>query len=456
MTIYNSLINIVGQDFVSDQKEELYIYSRDSGTERPRQVDYVVLPKTVEEVQQVLKLANEKKLPITPMGGGFTLNGLSLPTKGGIVLDMKRMDQILEINEHSRYALIEAGVTQGALLSYLTRHHPHLQHSQPDAPPIATIAGNIVIHGHGHLSVAHGANSEMVNGLEVVLPTGEVCNLGSGALTPFWFTRDPLPDLLGLFLGWNGATGIVTKVSLQLFPKPTYRDLLTFSSNDYDLLPDFISDLIHLNILENLFIMSQEWSPWTRDILYTPIISAQDKDEFELKKRLLKDLLGKYNGKVTLIEGKNDQRMRESRLPVPPFNIAAQADIKKGGGFQYTGGILPIEKIPEASVKAKEIAYKYGQHYILGHQLLKAGHGVMFGITWCLNRADQEDLDTVRKAMEDSNRLILDLGGVLWKAEQSTQQLMMEKMDPVTLNLMKTMKRTLDPNNIMNPGNWCD
>lgn len=456
MTIYKSLINIVGQDFVSDQTEEQYVYSRDSGTEKPRKVDFVVMPKTVKEVQQIVTLANEEKVPITPMGGGFTLNGLTIPAKGGIVLDMKRMDRILEVNEVSRYALIEAGVTQGALQSYLTKHHSHLQHSQPDAPPIATIAGNIVIHGHGHLSVAHGANSEMVNSLEVVLPTGDVCNLGSGSITPYWFTRDPLPDLLGLFLGWNGATGIVTKISLQLFPKPRYRDLLTISSNDYDLLPDFISDLTHLNILENLFIMSQEWSPWTRGILYTPIVAAQDKDEFEIKKRLIKELLGKYNSKITLVEGENDERMREARLPVPPFNISAQADIKKGGGFQYTGGILPIEKIPEASIKAKEIAHKYDQYYILGHQLLKAGHGVMFGITWCFNRADEQDLAKARKAMEESNRLILDLDGVLWKAEHSAQKLMMEKMDPITLNLMKTIKKTLDPNNIMNPGNWCD
>ncbi len=135
MEIYRLLVNIVGEQYVSNHPEENFIYSRDSGAQIPRSVDYVVLPKTTEEVQQILLLANEKKIPVTPMGGGMSLSALVVPTKGGIVLDMKRMDQIIEINETNRYALIEAGVSQGALKTYLEKHHPRLQHSTPEAPP---------------------------------------------------------------------------------------------------------------------------------------------------------------------------------------------------------------------------------------------------------------------------------------------------------------------------------
>jgi len=283
MDIYSSLVDIVGEDFVSNQEEELYIYSRDSGAQQPRKADYVVVPKTVEDVQQIVKLANKEKVPITPMGGGLTLSGLAVPINGGIVLDMKRMDRIIEVNEKSRYAVLEAGVTQGALHSHLEKNYSHLEHSMPDAPPMATIVGNVVIQGHGHLSVSCGINSQMVNGMEVVLPTGEVCKLGSCAVSPYWFSRDPLPDIMGLFIGWFGTTGIITKVSLQLFPKPKFRDLLTFASDDLDLLPDFIFDITQLNLMDNLFIISQEWPPWAQGILYVPIISAQDEEEFELK-----------------------------------------------------------------------------------------------------------------------------------------------------------------------------
>lgn len=457
MDIYGSLVEIVGEEFVSDQEEELYIYSRDSGAQQPRKADYVVVPKTVEEVQKIVLLANREKIPITPMGGGLTLSGLAVPLKGGIVLDMKRMDRIIEINEKSKYALLEAGVTQGALYSHLNKNYPHLEHSLPDAPPMATIVGNVVIQGHGHLSVSCGINSQMVNGMEVVLPTGEVCKLGSCAVSPYWFSRDPLPDLMGLFIGWLGTTGIITKISLQLFPKPKFRDLLTFTSNELDLLPDFIFDLTQLNLMDNLFIISQEWPPWAQGILYVPIVSAQDEEEFELKKKLHKELLRKYEGKITLVEGKHADRMREARLPVPPVTLGVMAaDAKQGGGFEYTGGIVPIEKVPEASTRSVEIAHKYGQPYLLGYQLLTSGHSMMCGLAYCLNRADDEDVEKVRKAIDETNRMILDVGGVLWKAEAPGQQLMVQKMDPNTINLMKRVMKALDPNAIMNPGNWSE
>ena len=201
MNIQDALVDIVGQGRVSNGQEELFIYSRDSGAQDPGRVDYVVMPKTVEEVQGVLKLANREGIPVTPLGGGFTLSALVVPRNGGIVLDMKKMDRIIEVNERSRYAILEAGVSQAALKTYLEKHHPFLQHSTPEAPPTVTVVGNALIQGHGHISPRYGVNSDMINGMEVVLPTGEVCKIGSCSVTPYWFTRGPLPDLAGLFIG---------------------------------------------------------------------------------------------------------------------------------------------------------------------------------------------------------------------------------------------------------------
>ena len=216
-SIYKSLAEIVGEEHVSNQPEELYIYSFDLGTTEPHQPDYAVAPKTTEEVQEIVKLANREKIPIAPLGGGLSLAGLAVPLRGGIALDLKRMDRIIEVNERARYVVVECGVSQGQLTFYLERHHPKLRHSEPGAPPQATIAGNIAIHGQGDLAQPYGFNSDMVNGLEVVLPTGEVCKFGSCSLSPLWFTLHPLPDL-GFFLGWSGTTGIITKLSLKLYP----------------------------------------------------------------------------------------------------------------------------------------------------------------------------------------------------------------------------------------------
>lgn len=183
--ILSKLEEIVGKDFVTNKFEDLYIYSRDPGPSMPRPVDYVVMPKSVNEIQQIVKLANEAKISIVPMGGGLTLSGLVIPVKGGIVMDMKRMDKILEINEMSRYALIEAGVTTGQLLSHLNEKYPNLQPPIPDAPPSATVAGNVLIHGSGYLSQRYGDHGAMINGIEVVLPNGEICKMGSCAISDY-------------------------------------------------------------------------------------------------------------------------------------------------------------------------------------------------------------------------------------------------------------------------------
>jgi len=447
-----ALAEIVGSDYVSDRPEELYLYSRDPGAQLPRKVDGVVMPRTVDEVQRIVALANREKLALTPMGVGLTLSALNVPLKGGIVLDMKRMDGIIEVNEASRYVLIEAGVTQAALSAYLKKNHPHLQHSTPESPPTATIVGNILIHGHGHLTPRYGVNSQMVNGMEVVLPTGEVCKLGSGSISPNWFSRDPLPDLMGLFLGWLGTTGIVTKLSLQLFPKPAFRDLLLFVSDSVELIPELIAEFSQINLLENCFIITQEKPRWAQRIYYIIVVSGESQEEFEVKKKMHKGIFEKYKVEP-VAEDKALHALRERFLGVPPF-AATAADFRKGGGFEYTGAILPIEVIPEAWRKGIEIAHKQDFLYQLGIQLLPNGHSVMLAYSYAFNRAQADEFERARKALDETNKVTLELGGVVWKPELPAQKLILKRMDANTRQLIKRVKKMLDPNDIMNPGNW--
>ena len=450
MDVYRRLIDIVGEDFASNRQEELYIYSRDSGAQEPRKVDFVVMPKKVEEVQQIVTLANEERIPVTPMGGGFTVSALAVPLNGGIVMDMKRMDEIIEVNETSKYAIVEAGVSQGMLKSYLESYHPHLQHSVPEAPPTVTIAGNALIWGHGHLTPIHGVNSNMINGMEVVLPTGEICKIGSCALSPYWFARGPLPDLAGLFIGWFGTTGIVTKVSIQLYPKPKLRDALVFSTDDPDLLTGVIFEVFQHDLAENFFIIAQDKPDWMFGHIYVVVlVTGNSEEEFELKK---KELTGLLSERIDYLE-ETPPAFKRRFLEVPPF-AATAADFAKGGGFEYVGAILPVEQIPEAWRRGLEIARRHSVVFSFAHQPLDCGHNVMFGLNYSFNRADEEDAERVRNALYESDRMILELGGILWKSELPGQKLMMSKMDPNTVELMRKVRQLLDPNGIMNPGNW--
>ncbi|MBN2032116.1 MAG: FAD-binding oxidoreductase [Deltaproteobacteria bacterium] len=453
MDIMSALTRIVGNDRVSNNPEELFIYSRDSGAQPPRHVDFVIMPTTVDEVRSILLLADEFKIPITPLGGGFTLSALVVPNRGGIVMDLRRMDRIIEVDEINRYALIEAGVSQGSLKSYLEKNHPRLQHSTPEAPPTATVVGNVLIQGHGHISPRYGLNSDMVSGMEAVLPTGEICRIGSCSLGSSWFTRGPLPDLSGLFIGWLGTTGVVTKLSIKLYPKPTYREVIVFKSDDVNLMTDAIFEATYLDMLEDFFIINQEKPDWLNHIFYVLILSGHFKEELELKKTAYKRLFKEFKdgGRVEFVEHLHPA-LEKRFLDVPPL-AALAADFRKGGGFEYTGAILPITKVPEAWRKGMEIFRKYDMMCSYVHQVLM-GNSIMFGFNYSFNRADEVEIHKTRKALEESNRLTYDLGGIVWKGEVAAQKLALERMDSNTVDLMRRIKKVMDPRGIMNPGNW--
>jgi glycolate oxidase len=453
MTAYTALADIVGQDRVSNSPEDLYLYSRDSGAQPPGRADFVVLPKTAEEIQKIVLVANEQNLPLTPLGGGLSLSALVVPQQGGIVLDMKRMDQILEVDEINRYAVIEAGVSQGKMREYLKKHHPRYQHSTPEAPPTATIAGNALIQGHGHISPRYGINSDMISGLEVVLPSGEIARIGSCSLNGKWFTKGPLPDLAGLFVGWYGTTGIVTKMGIKIFPKPAYREVLAFQTDDIDAIPQVISEVMYLDMVEDFFLITQEHPDWMNHIFFVLIVSGHFQEEIELKKKTYKDLLQNFKNREPIHFVHDLHPALEKRfLDVPPL-AALAADFRKGGGFEYTGAILPIDNVPQAWRKGKDIAHKYGMQCSYVHQVLM-GNSIMFGFNYSFNRADEEDIEKTRMALHESNVLTLELGGMIWKGEIPAQQMTLHSMDPNTAALIKRVQNLLDPKNIMNPGNW--
>ena len=452
-SIYKSLLEIVGEEHVSTRPEELYIYSHDLGTTEPQRPDYAVAPKTTQEVQQVVKLANREKIPVVPLGGGLSLAGLAVPLRGGIALDLKRMDRIIEVNERARYVVVECGVSQGQLTSYLERHHPNLYHSEPGAPPQATIAGNIAIHGQGDLAQVYGFNSDMVNGLEVVLPTGEICKIGSCSISPHWFTLHPLPDL-GLFLGWNGTTGIITRVSLRLYPSKKIRDVEQFAVEDEELVPEVVYKITHTEMAEDVVAFSQAIPPLANELHTINIFMTADSErELEFKKWLIwDDTLGDYiqKGDGGFVNLSPEMKFELARRP----QISKTSDWKKGGGFEYVGAIMPVETYPECYRRGVEISTRHDIPYTVLGRIIGRSHAMMFSWTYAFNRADPESIRQARNALHETDDLALELGGTIWKPGVYGQKIVMERIDPNTLQLMKKVKQLLDPNGIMNPGNW--
>ena len=447
-SIYQALIDIVGEDYVSNRKEELFTYSKDLGTAPPQWPEYVAAPATTEEVQKIVQMANREKVAIVPLGGGMTLAGLALPLKGGITLDLKRMDKILEVNAPARYMVVEAGISHGKVTAFLHKNHPHLMHSEPGAPPAATIGGNLAIHGQGDLAHPYGFNSDMVNGLEVILPTGEIARFGSCSVGSGWFTLHPLPDL-GLFFGWNGTTGIITKVSLRLFPYKKIRDTDMFAVANEEYVPEILYELTHLGLTEDLISTSSEIPPVMNRLHHISIMITGDlEEEVEFKRHMIFDVaLSKYiRSGVGGIIGVSGDRSRPQ--------ISKSSDWKKGGGFEYVGAIMPVSAYPDCYRRGSEISARHDIPYTVLGRVIGSSHAMMFSWSYAFNRADDDSVRHAREALHETDELVMELNGTIWKPAVFGQKLMMERMDAVTLDLMKKVKDLLDPNGIMNPGNW--
>ncbi len=446
--ILSALMEIVGEDHASNRNEELFTYSKDLGTAPPQWPEYVVVPKTTAEVQKIVYLANQQKIPIVPLGGGMTLAGLALPLKGGIIIDLKRLDTILEINPEARYMVVEAGISNGKVTAFLKKNHPRLMHSEPGAPPAATIGGNLAIHGQGDLAHPYGFNSDMINGMEVVLPTGEIARFGSCAVGSGWYTMHPLPDL-GLFCGWSGCTGIITKVSLKLYPHKKFRYTDMFVVQNEALIPEILHEITHLGLTEDLLSSSSKIPPALDGLHHISINIAGDLEtEIEFKRHMIFDVaLSKYIREGSGgIGGLSDERSRPQ--------VSKSSDWKKGGGFEYVGAIIPVSAYPECYRKGVEISTRHEIPYTVLGRVIGCAHAMMFSWSYAFNRADQDTITHARNALHETDDLVMEMNTTIWKPAVYGQNLMMSRMDPATKALMKKVKTLLDPNNIMNPGNW--
>jgi alkyldihydroxyacetonephosphate synthase len=187
--------------------------------------DVVVTPRSDEEVADVVRIANQHRVPVVPWGGGSGTQGASIPTHGGIVIDLTRMDRIVDIDEDSLTVTAEAGVNGRRLETELNQKGLMLPH-YPASAEFATVGGYVAARGSGVLSTRYGKIEDLVISLRVVTPTGEVVDT-------LPVPRHAVgPDIAPLFIGSEGSLGVITRVRLQLAPLPAARrfEVVSFPS----------------------------------------------------------------------------------------------------------------------------------------------------------------------------------------------------------------------------------
>jgi hypothetical protein len=228
---------------------------------------------------------------------------------------------------------------------------------------------------------------------------------------------------------------------------------------DLELLPELLYQVTHTDMVDNLFVVGFASANGRESPQYVNATITGDLDEeMAYKKAVLKRIAagaaGGSEGKVRFTYPVPDM-IRSRFVEKPPYvSTALAADFEKGGGFRYCGAILPVDKIPEAWKKGVEIASSLGMSFLPGIQILGYCHSAMFGFVYPFNRAEEDKVERVRKAMKETGQAVLEMGGIPWKAEVDIQRKIVERMDPNTYELVSRIRRALDPNGIMNPGNW--
>ena len=211
---------IVGDDGLLYDPDELLVYECDGYVVEKKTPDVVLFPTTRDQVVEIVKTCHQFEVPFVPRGAGTSLAGGCLPVGGGVMICLTRMNQILEINLRDRYAVVEPGLVNVHLTRRLAGTGFHYA-PDPSSQGACTIGGNVATNSGGPHTLKYGVTVNHVLGLEVVMPNGEVLEIGGPC--------EDLPgyDLTGLFVGSEGTFGICTKVVVRLTRDPAaYRTML--------------------------------------------------------------------------------------------------------------------------------------------------------------------------------------------------------------------------------------
>jgi FAD/FMN-containing dehydrogenase len=467
--IVEELKKIVGSEFVSTNQADLYIHSYDMTQAKPSWPDILVLPKSVEEIQSIMYLANKEKIAVTPYVAGGNIGGVAIPLEGGIILDLKRMDRIIEVNETDMYALVEAGVTFGHIKAYLNKHHPNLIYTYAFSPPSTGVVTNALLQGLDNLSFRYGAASHWVTGLEVILPTGELVKIGSCAVSNTWQAFVPFPELAGLFLGWQGTTGVITKMAVSLWPKPKHTVSMNFMLMDLESTFELIRAVSRTRVPDDIIGTSFALNKvqgmageHKKASIYPAAPRQADEPEFTISMEISGNTEEELNAKVKVIEAVVREELRDIKINVPRtmpsgrsgFPMQALGVLSGGGGLTWVGTYGPMSKWLETAKRGCALQDKYNITRSAYTRIMNEGHFV--GLRWMLpyNKDDPETVKAVEALCVEQLELVLEMGYVPYKTPVWAVRKLEERAGTEWVKLHQRVKEMLDPNNILNPGRW--
>lgn len=453
MGYVEELREIVGLENVFDDRVECLAYSRDMSVHQGIP-DVVVFARTTEQVSAIMKIAYRDKIPVIPRGTGTSVTGAVLPIRGGIVLDLHLMNNILEINKKDFYARLEPGVVCMQLNKILEKDGLMFP-PNPGSEAIATIGGMVSTNASGHRAVKYGTTRDYIKGLTVVLADGSIVQ--TGTIAP----KSSLGyDLTRLFSAAEGTLGIITEVIVKLEPKPEYGALALAIFGDLNAAGDAVTEVTTSGIkLAGCEIMDKFSLKVVEEVLQRDvskieallIMEADGPKEVVVRDmNRIEEICRRYE--VQEFQWSDDPVKREEMMKARGGLVPTLSRIKPGNRLVPIAEDfgVPSTKIPETIRKAQEIAEKYGVIIAtFGH----VGDGNVH-TTFVSDVRSREEWEKLRPAVEELVKTAMEMKGTL-SAEHGTGLTRAPhiglQLGPA-LEIMRKVKKALDPENILNPG----
>jgi len=452
-SIFDSLQQIVGADRLSRDRSELYCYSFDSSYVRG-QADYVVRPVDAREVAAIVRLASETGIPIVPRGSASGLTGGAVPVRGGIVMDLTGMSLIIELDLENMQVVVEPGIIHKALNRELAKHGFFFP-PDPGSSDMCSVGGLIANGGSGMHSVKYGTVGDYVLDLEVVLPDGSIVNTGCKApKTSSGY------DLTKLFVGSEGTLGVITKARLRICPLPEAKSVIvaTFWQLE-DAGRTAVAVLTSGVVPAAMEIMDGSALRAVRK--YQPAMNVPDAEAmliFELdgyaetiarETEIVCDICDRFRGMTRKIADRDEEeRLWSTRRLISV--VISRLSPGKVSIYEAEDIGMPIRDVPLMLRKIQEISLKHDLEIVtFGH----IGDGDLH-TGMAIDIRDEDEWKRVHAVKEEIYEAILELGGTL-SAEHGIGVIRgsyMPRIHGRGFEVMKAIKKAIDPLNIMNPG----
>jgi len=461
--ILNKLIEIVGKNNVLTDKEKIETYSHD---ETPRKQyahmpEVVVIPKTAEEIAEIVKIANKKLIPVTPRGAGSGLSGGAIPVFGGIVISLEKMNKILEIDYNNMMMVLEPGVVTNDINEVIAEKGLFYA-GYPMSVETCFIGGNVAENAGGGRAVKYGVTSRYIMGLEVVTPEGDIVQLG-GKLV-----KDVTGyDLKQLIIGSEGTLGIVTKAIIKLIPLPTAKvDLLVLFKDvksaikmvpkimtEEKIIPTSVEFMDKLSVQASCQYLNEHLPYQSSGAMLIIEVDGNREDLVNDDSEAIGELCLK-NGAIEVYVA--DNYTTQERIWSVRRNIA-EAFMVVSPHQSLEDIVVPISAIPDLMPELDRISKKYNIKIpCYGH----AGDGNLHATLVKNPESNIEEwYDIEVKALEDLYQATKKLGGTLSGEHgigSKRKDFMGIVSSPAEIDLMRRIKKAFDPNNIMNPGKIFD